>query len=130
MTGSTSSIWKYCYWLDPELFDRLQHELADKNIAMVRAQRNPCEALGGEAGSLDAEGWRSVLGSAKATFTSACDSAWSSRRKDYEDPFRKMMYESDGEMVGVLGEIEDNSFLNDFQAQTRRYTEILDALAR
>jgi len=60
MTGSTSSIWKYCYWLDPELFDRLQHELADKNITMVRAQRNPCEALGGEAGYAEPATWEVI----------------------------------------------------------------------
>jgi hypothetical protein len=87
-------------------------------------------ALGVKVGSLGMEGWKALLGSAKATFTSVCDSAWSSRRKDYEDPFRKMMYESDGEMIAVLGKIEDNPFLNDFQKQTKVYTDILGALSR
>jgi NDP-sugar pyrophosphorylase family protein len=87
-------------------------------------------ALAVKAGSLGTVGWRSLLSSAKATFTSVCDSAWSSRRKDYEDPFRKMMYESDEEMIAVLGRIDDNSFLNDFRKQTKAYTDILSALSR
>ena len=87
-------------------------------------------ALALKAGSLGMEGWRSILGSAKATFASVCDAAWSSRRKDYEDPFRRMLYESDEEMVAVLGRIEDNSFLNDFSKQTKAYTDILGALSK
>jgi NDP-sugar pyrophosphorylase family protein len=87
-------------------------------------------ALAMKVGSMGMEGWRSLLSSAKATFTSVCDSAWSSRRKDYEDPFRKMMYESDEEMIAVLGRIEDNSFLNDFRKQTKEYTDVLGALSK
>jgi hypothetical protein len=87
-------------------------------------------ALAIEVGSLDAKGWKALLASAKAIFAAMCDAAWSSRRKDYEDPFRKMLYESDEELSAVLGRIEDNPFLNDFSRQTERYTDMLGALSR
>ena len=35
-----------------------------------------------------------------------------SRQKDYENPFRKMIYENDEEMNRVLGSMENNSFIN------------------
>ncbi len=34
-----------------------------------------------------------------------------SRKKDYENPFRKMVYENETEMNKVLGKLEDNSFI-------------------
>ncbi len=36
---------------------------------------------------------------------------YESRAKDYENPFRKMVYTSDEEMNAVVGKIEDNSFI-------------------
>jgi len=36
---------------------------------------------------------------------------YKSRAKDYENPFRKMVYTSDEEMNAVVGKIEDNSFI-------------------
>jgi hypothetical protein len=35
-----------------------------------------------------------------------------SRAKDYSNPYRKMVYDSIGEMNTVVGKLEDNSFIN------------------
>ncbi len=35
------------------------------------------------------------------------------RAKDYANPFRKMVYESEAEMNAVVGSLEDNGFIND-----------------
>src|SRR6185436_15628626 len=35
-----------------------------------------------------------------------------SRAKDYQNPFRKMVYESDEEMNKVIGKLNENSFIN------------------
>nr|MBA2746505.1 DUF4954 family protein [Flavisolibacter sp.] len=35
-----------------------------------------------------------------------------SREKDYENPFRKMVYENEEEMEAVMGSLEDNVFIN------------------
>jgi hypothetical protein len=35
----------------------------------------------------------------------------SSRKRDYDNPFRKMVYENDAEMNQVVGKLEDNGFI-------------------
>lgn len=37
---------------------------------------------------------------------------YESRAKDYSNPFRRMVYETEKEMEKVLGKLEDNSFIN------------------
>ena len=57
MTADTNGTWKYCYWMNQTAFAQLQEELAGQNISMVRAQRNPCEALRGEVGYAEPSTW-------------------------------------------------------------------------
>ena len=40
-----------------------------------------------------------------------CKSIYESRAKDYTNPFRKMVYETEEEMNTVIGKLEDNSFI-------------------
>ncbi|MDD3823630.1 MAG: DUF4954 family protein [Sphaerochaetaceae bacterium] len=49
-----------------------------------------------------------------------------SRKKDHDDPFRKIVYRSEEEMVAVLGKPEENAFVR----QSRSDMEELKALAR
>ena len=44
-----------------------------------------------------------------------------SRQKDYEDPFRKMTYGSEEEMVAVLGSLNDNEFLHSLKNSTAEF---------
>ena len=39
------------------------------------------------------------------------------RKKDYDEPFRKSTYRSEAEMVAVLGRIEDNQFVKESRGQ-------------
>jgi len=48
-----------------------------------------------------------------ATKTWMTKGIYESRAKDYKNPFRKMVYETNTEMDKVLGKLEDNSFIND-----------------
>jgi hypothetical protein len=86
-------------------------------------------ALPIDVGSMDAHAWKLLLGSSRAIFERLCDSAYASRRKDYEDPFRKTTYDSDAEMAAVLEPIDENPFLRDLSKETKLYTDILGALA-
>jgi hypothetical protein len=38
------------------------------------------------------------------------------RAKDYANPFRKMVYESEAEMIAVVGSIQDNGFIKEQNA--------------
>jgi hypothetical protein len=40
-------------------------------------------------------------------------SIYTTREKDYTNPYRKMVYENNQEMLKVLGKIEDNGFINE-----------------
>lgn len=40
-------------------------------------------------------------------------SIYEARAKDYTNPYRKMIYDTNNEMTEVLGKIEDNSFVQD-----------------
>jgi len=40
------------------------------------------------------------------------DEIYKSRSKDYHNPFKSMVYESEGDMEAVIGRLEDNEFIN------------------
>jgi hypothetical protein len=77
---------------------------------------------------LSQKDWIGVLSEARSTFSFICDASFASRKKDYDDPFRKMSYEDAKEMTAVLGEFDDNSFLKDLKKQTDSYLAALKAL--
>ncbi|MDP3179274.1 MAG: DUF4954 family protein, partial [Spirochaetaceae bacterium] len=87
------------------------------------------QSLGLSIETMDAKAWESLLKTGSATFSRIYDSAFASRQKDYQDPFRRMVYENEEEMYAVLGKIEDNSFLSELRDQTKAYVELLDSLA-
>jgi hypothetical protein len=43
------------------------------------------------------------------------ESIFTSRAKDYTNPYRQMVYDNLEEMNKVVGKLEDNSFINDQQ---------------
>ncbi len=52
-----------------------------------------------------------------ATRQKLTDCIYKSRAKDYQNPFRKMVYNSEKEMENVLGKLDDNSFINEQRAE-------------
>jgi len=53
-----------------------------------------------------------------------------SRAKDYENPFRKMTYETEAEMDAVVGKLEDNSFIKQTQEDLLMYKQKVKALIK
>jgi hypothetical protein len=51
-----------------------------------------------------------------------------SRKKDYSNPYRKMMYENQQEMEAVVGKLADNSFIKDQKKALKKLTEQLSGL--
>jgi hypothetical protein len=84
--------------------------------------------LGRDAAALDAEAWGKILQGAGATFRLIRDSSYASRKKDYDDPFRKMSYDNEAEMTAVLGKFDDNSFLKDISRQTAEYEALFASM--
>ena len=52
------------------------------------------------------------------------------RAKDYSNPFRKMVYESEAEMNAVVGALNDNGFINDQNNALEKLTTDLTALKK
>jgi 23S rRNA maturation mini-RNase III len=52
------------------------------------------------------------------------------RAKDYSNPFRKMVYESEAEMNAVVGALNDNGFINDQNNALEKLTADLIALKK
>jgi hypothetical protein len=55
---------------------------------------------------------------------------YTSRAKDYANPFRKMVYESNDEMNAVIGRIEDNQFIQEQIAETDSYKKIVKSIIK
>jgi Domain of unknown function (DUF4954) len=54
---------------------------------------------------------KQLLQQATVTRSWMCKGIYNSRAKDYSNPFRKMLYETNEEMNKVIGRLEDNSFI-------------------
>ena len=55
--------------------------------------------------------FKQLLQQAIATREWMCKGIYTSRAKDYSNPFKKMVYDTNEEMNAVIGRLEDNSFI-------------------
>jgi hypothetical protein len=60
---------------------------------------------------MEAPEWKNLLEEGLKTRDWLSANIFESRKKDYTNPFRKMMYDNEIEMETVLGKLEDNEFL-------------------
>ena len=72
--------------------------------------------------TLTPEAWRQALDDAVAIQQEIADQVYATRKKDFDNPFQRMVYESDAELEAVLGTIEDNSFVAQTREDTERFT--------
>jgi GTPase len=49
----------------------------------------------------------------------------SSREKDYTNPFRKMVYENQAEMDAIVGDLNDNSFIEQQVAEQKQLNQFI-----
>ncbi len=71
-----------------------------------------------------------LLKEAMATRQWMTDGIYTSREKDYSNPFRQMMYENREEMDAVTGKLEENSFISYQQDQLKRFKASVNKWAR
>ena len=53
-----------------------------------------------------------------------------SREKDYENPFRQMVYENEKEMNKVIGTLDENSFINEEEEKLRQFRKKVNSLIK
>ncbi len=71
-------------------------------------------------GELTLESWNAALDEAVRIQEYIRNQVYASRKKDYDNPFRRVTFRNDEEMKAVLGTAEDNSFVK----QVREETEV------
>lgn len=59
-----------------------------------------------------------------------CDQVYLSRKKDYENPFRIMIYRNEEEQKAIMGDIEDNGFIMLVRKETGEYRKLLETLRK
>ncbi len=71
-----------------------------------------------------------LLEKSVATKTWMSKEIYKSRAKDYANPFRKMIYDTNEEMNAVIGRLEDNQFIQDQLAEVDAYKKIVKSLIK
>lgn len=82
------------------------------------------------AARLGPAAFRKCLSTALSVKEWMVDSIYTSRAKDYDNPFRQMVYGSDQEMEAVVGKLKDNSFIEQEKKALIQYRKNLHLLAR
>ncbi len=86
------------------------------------------EIKGWQLTNLDATSFIALLNDAVATKEWMTASIFTSRAKDYTNPYRQMVYDNLEEMNKVVGKLEDNSFISDQQQALEVFKEKVAAL--
>lgn len=81
-----------------------------------------CEILGTD--SLTREQWVSALDKAVEIQEFISDQVYISRKKDFDNPFRKITYRNMAEMKASIGTIEDNSFVKQVRNETDDFKKL------
>ena len=81
-----------------------------------------------DTGRLTAENWNEALDKAAAIQDYICDQVYLSRKKDYDNPFRIMIYRNEDEMMAGMGDIEQNDFIRLVREETAVYKKRLQSL--
>lgn len=76
------------------------------------------------------ECFQSLLKKALTTKTWMCKGIYESRAKDYQNPFRKMIYETTEEMNAVIGKLEDNHFIQDQFRELEEFKKTVKSLGK
>ncbi len=82
------------------------------------------------ARQFNAEYFKQLLKEALATRNWMAKGIYESRAKDYSNPFRKMVYETNEEMNKVLGKLEDNSFIQNQMAELEKMKKDITSVAK
>jgi hypothetical protein len=81
-----------------------------------------------ETDELTAEIWDAALLASARIQEYVCDQVYLSRKKDYENPFRIMIYRNSDEMNAIMGDIDSNDFIMQVREETALYRELVKDL--
>ncbi len=83
-------------------------------------------AMGKSKNTFSEEDWRTVLDQAAQTRGYLSEQVFISRKKDYDNPFRNMVYDSLEERDLVIGALEDNSFIKQEKVSCKEFLQLVE----
>ena len=116
-------------WLQVHDFYRESGNAYEKN-KLVHAYTSLFEIENITSRQFTPEYFKSILQRSVITKTWMTKQMYQSRVKDYNNPFKKMVYETREEMNAVVGKIEDNQFIQDQFAELESYKKIVKSLVK
>ncbi|HEX6916386.1 MAG TPA: DUF4954 family protein [Chitinophagaceae bacterium] len=85
------------------------------------------EVTGADANNLTKEQLNQWLDTALAVKEWMARGIYEARAKDYQNRFRKLVYDTEAEMNSVLGELKDNGFIRQTKAELEDYNQKISA---
>ncbi len=79
---------------------------------------------------LTGELWGAALDEAVAVQEYIAEQTYISRKKDFDNPFRRVSYSSDAEMHAVLGSADENSFIKQVRSETKDFTALVEEIKK
>ena len=83
-----------------------------------------CALLGADA--VDGAQWNAALDRAAKIQEYISDQVCVSRKKDFDDHFRRITYRNSAEMTAAIGTIEENSFVKQVRVETAAFRRRVD----
>jgi hypothetical protein len=122
-TGKINS-WKEVH----EFYGRSGEEYAKNKL--IHAYTSLLEIENITSKQLTPEYFKQLLQRSVSTKTWASKAIYESRAKDYENPFRKMIYENADEMNTIMGKLEDNQFIQEQFKELDDYKKMVKGLMK
>lgn len=83
-----------------------------------------------EVDSLSKEQWQDLLDKAIDIQEYVCQQVYISRKKDYENIYRRNTYRNEEEMIASVGLLEDNSFIKQVREETALFKQEIENLSQ
>jgi hypothetical protein len=77
---------------------------------------------------IDKSLWTAALDKAVEIQEYIRDQVYQTRKKDFDSPFRRMVYSTPAEMAAVLGSPEDNSFVKQVRKETAAFAALVESI--
>ena len=83
-----------------------------------------------DADEITKEQWDTALDKSVAIQKYICDGVYTSRKKDFDNPFRQCTYRNAEEMTAATGTIDDNSFVRLVRKETEEFKKVAKKLKK
>ncbi len=88
-------------------------------------QRHAYATLDVLTGGLTEERWAAALNQAVEIQRYVAEETFRSRKKDFDNPFRRITFDNEAENLAVMGSAEDNSFVAQVRKETAAFEELV-----